>query len=172
MTGIAGKGINRGTRIRFTFPGNCTAVGRSSAGTKMQNRTEAVGVYAVGKAESVESINKYKMLFEGEVSAPEQVVLPYLVAYASAETVTLENPFRILTFTPRSVTNSKSFSVPKPFEDYEIGDVVYCKIKKGKRLVVGIPNLQPVRIYTMIINIEETGTEKITGIQTTYESNG
>ena len=165
--GIAGKGINRGQKVRFTFPGNCVKVNRKSQGTKTQNRTEAVGEYSIGKSESVQSIQE-NGLFEVVDSLPEVVNLNILNAYAAIETFTLEKPFKVITFAPRAVNNSESYSVPRPYEDYEIGDIVYCKIEKGPRFIIGVEGLQAVRIFGFTINISEVGTEHIENLQTIY----
>jgi|ERR1700722_1539601 len=167
--GIAGLGIDRGSGVRFTYPGNCVLANRSSKGTKTQNRTEAVGQYSIGKEESLQSIEE-NGLFEAQDSLPEETHVQILNAYAAVETLTLERPFKIITFNPRAVNNSQSHAVPRPFEDYEIGDIVYAVIKKGPRFVVGIPTPQAVRIFGFNINISDDGVEKITGIQTTYQS--
>lgn len=164
---IYGLGQDRGQGVRFTYPGNCVLVNRSSDGLRTQNRTEAVGPYGVGKAESITSISE-NGLFEKNETLTDVVNIDVLRAYANIQTSTLEQPFKILTFNPRAVNNSESYSVPRPFEDYEIGDIVYTTIKKGPRFVVGIPNPQPVRIFGLAVNIEDSGVEKITNIQTVY----
>jgi hypothetical protein len=167
--GIAGLGVDRGSKVRFTYPGNCVLANRSSKGTKTQNRTEAIGQYSVGKEESIQSIEE-NGLFEAQDSLPEVVNQNILNAYAAIETLTLEQPFKVLTFNPRAVNNSQSYAVPRPFEDYEIGDIVYAVVNKGPRFKVGFPTPQAVRIFGFNINDEDSGTEKITGIQTTYQS--
>jgi hypothetical protein len=138
---------------------------RSADGTKTQNRTEAVGEYSIGKEESIGSIQE-NGLFEAYDSLPEVVNLNILNAYAAVETLTLEQPFTIITFNPRAVNSQRG--VPRIFEDYEIGDVVYTTIKKGPRFQVGLETPQPVRVYGANIEIEDNGVEKVTGIQTVY----
>lgn len=165
--GIAGKGVDRGSGIRFTYPGNCVLANRKSEGTKTQNRTEAIGQYGVGKSEGVQS-REENGLFEGTVNAPEVTNTNILIALATVETLTLEQPFKIVTFNPRVVNNSESFSVPRPYIDYEIGDIVYTVINKGPRFKIGLKNPQPVRIYGFTIAPEDSGVERVTGIQTVY----
>ena len=166
--GIAGKGIDRTSSIRFTYPGNCVNVNRKSEGTRTQNRTEAVGQFAIGKSESPGSINE-NGLFEAAVTAPEVVNINILNALAEVETLTLEKPFKIVTFYPKSINKEKG--VGRPFEDYEIGDVVYCFVRRG-RLKIGLEkSLQPIRVYGFTLEISETGVESIQSIQTVYNSN-
>lgn len=162
--GIAGLGVDRGPGVRFTHPGNCD-VTRTATGTKTQNRTEAVGEYSVGKSESIQSIQE-NGLFEGIVSAPEVINLNILNALATVETLTLEKPFTVITFTPRSV--NKEGGVPRPYEQYEIGDIVYAVVKRGPRLQIGLKTPQPVRVFGFTLAIEDSGVEKISNIQTTY----
>lgn len=169
--GLAGLGTDRGPGVRFTYPGNCVMANRKKAGTKTQNRTEAVGEYSIGKAESISSIQE-NGLFEVQDSLPEVVNLSILNAYAAVETDTLEQPFTMITFSPKAVgpTDMLTSAVPKPFEDYEIGDVVYCVIKKGS-FVVGLEKVpQAVRVYGFNLSIEDSGVENITGLQTNYSS--
>lgn len=165
--GVTGKGVDRGSKIRFTYPGNCVLVSRSSDGTKTQNRTEAIGEYSIGKSESTQSINE-NGLFEDTVSAPEVVNLNILNAYAAVETIYLEQPFKIITFNPRAVTDLKSHAVPRPFEDYEIGDIVYAVVQKGPRFQIGLKNPQPVRVYGFNLELSDNNVENVTRIQTVY----
>jgi hypothetical protein len=167
--GIAGLGRDRGAGVRFTFPGNCTSAERTGDGTKTQNRTEAVGQYGVGKSEDVESVSEYG-LFEASENLSDVVNIDILIAYAQAQDEYLKVPFKVISFIPKSINSEdlKTAQVPRPFEDYEIGDIVYTTIEKGNRFKVGIENPQPVRIYSMDVEIDDSGTEKISSIQTTY----
>lgn len=165
--GIAGKGQDRGSGVRFTYPGNSLGIIRLAEGMKTQNRTEAIGQYSVGKSESIQSIQE-NGLFEGSVQAPEVVNLNILNALSTIETSTLEKPFTIISINPRAVSDSASTAVPRPLVDYEDGDIVYVCAKKGPRLSIGFPNPQPVRIFGMTINMEDDGSEKVNGIQTVY----
>lgn len=169
--GTAGLGRDRGAGVRFTFPGNCTSAERSSDGTKTQNRTEAVGQYGVGKSEDIESKNKYG-LFEASENLSDVVNIDILIAYAQAQDEYLKEPFKIISFVPKSINAEDlvTAKVPRPFEDYEIGDIVYTTIEKGNRFKVGIENPQPVRIYAMSIEIDDSGREIVSGLQTTYSS--
>lgn len=168
--GLAGLGKNRGSGIRFTFPGNCLSVNKSTDGIKTQNRTEVTGPMGVAKAENVAS-REENGLFEAVDSLPEVYNTNILIAYATIETETLEKPFTIITFSPKAVAQSDipTPAVPRPFEDYEIGDIVYAVIKKG-RLQIGLKTPQAVRVFGFTTMIEDSGTEKISNLQTTYSN--
>ena len=166
---MKGLGQDRGQGVRFTYPGNCISANRSADGTRTQNRTEVQGQYGVGKAEDISSVNE-EGLFEKSESLTDVVNIDILIAYAAIQTETLKRPFKVLTFNPRAVSNSESYSVPRPFEDYEIGDIVYSTISKGPRFQVGYPTPQPVRIFGFNLAIDDNGTEHVTGIQTVYSS--
>lgn len=169
--GIVGKGIDRGSRVRFTYPGNCSKAVRTSRGTKTQNRTEVIGTYGVGKDEEITSIQE-NGLFENSVSLSDVVNENILIAYAVSETLTLAYPFKVITFQPKSLSeiDNKTPTVPRPFEDYEIGDIGYTIIKKGKRFQVGLQNPQPVRLFSFNIGVDDNARETISNIQTTYTS--
>jgi hypothetical protein len=166
-TTMYGLGQDRGQGVRFTYPGNCVLVNRAADGTKTQNRTEAQGQFGVGKAESLSSISE-NGLFEKSESLTDVVNIDILIAYANIQVATLEQPFKILTFNPRPVNNSESYGVPRPFEDYEIGDICYATVSKGPRFKVGYPNPQPVRIFGMSVDIGDDGVERVSQIQTVY----
>jgi hypothetical protein len=172
---IAGLGVDRGPGIRFTYPGNCIGAERTGEGLKTRNRFEVIGQYDVEKAESLDSIQK-NGLFEEEASIVDglgEEEPKILRAYAAIQVLTLEKPFTIVTFEPKGIeyTDVLIPSVPRPFEDYELGDFVYTTIERGPRFKVGTwSNPKPVRVYGMSINIEDNGTEKINSIQTTYSN--
>lgn len=169
---IAGLGVDRGKGIKFTYPGNCVGAERSAEGLKTRNRFEVIGQYGVEKEQSLASIQK-NGLFEEDISLPDVVSPQILRAYAAIQVRTLEQPFTIVSFEPKAVNREDTIisSVPRPFEDYELGDFVYCVIDRGPRFKVGTwDSPKPVRIYGMNINIEDNGTEKINSIQTTYSS--
>lgn len=166
--GVAGLGIDQGSGTRFTYPGNCTMVNRSSRGTKTQNRTEAIGQYGVGKSEEITSIAQ-NGLFEVTDSLSDVVNINILIAYATVETLTLAQPFKILTFSPKPI-GLKPPNPPRPFEDYNIGDIVYAVAEKGERLKVGLQNPQPVRIFGFTVELDDNGVERISNLQTTYTS--
>jgi hypothetical protein len=178
--GTVGLGRDRGPGIIFTHPGNCKKAERVGYGERVQNRTEAIGqLNNVGKAPpgitpSIEELG----LYEASESLSDVVNTDILIAYAEIQTLTLERPLKIITFEPKAIgpDDVKSnipglpaiSSVPRPFEDYEIGDIVYTTIEKGNRFIVGVPNPQPVRVFAMTIDIDDDGIERVSNIQTTY----
>ena len=66
-----------------------------------------------------------------------------------------------------SLQNNENF---KKELDYEIGDIVYCIIKKGS-FMVGLEKVpQSVRVFGFNLNISDNGIEEVTGLQTNYSS--
>lgn len=172
--GIVGYGEDKGPGTRFTYPGNCIGANRKTEGMKTTNREEIQGLYGVGKAESVESIDNYG-LFENYSSLSDVTNTNILTSYAAIEVNTLEKPFQIITLTPKSVGPEDTYisSVPRPFDDYYLGDVVYTRINRGPRFRIGFNTSgeevpQPIRIFGFTIDLDDLGTEHISNIQTTY----
>lgn len=169
-----GRGQDRGKGTIFTYPGNCISVGRTGDGTQTQNRMEAVGQYAVGRADDVAS-QSLNGLLEDNAQLSEVVDPNILVAYAQAEVAVKAFPWTIITFVPRAIMTddvTKSPGVPRPFDDYDLGDIVYCTINRGPRLQVGVVNPQPVRLFGWTMDISDDGVEKVTSIQTTFQGLG
>jgi hypothetical protein len=167
---IVGLGVDRGSGVKFTYPGNCEKASRSKEGTKTINRVEAIGQnFNVGKSESLSSIIE-NGLFETDMSLSDVSQESILIAYATVEVATLEKPFTIISFIPKSVGPEDTVisGVPRPFEDYNLGDIVYCTIERGPKFIVGKPNPQPIRVYGIELEIDDNGREIVKSIQTTY----
>lgn len=164
-----GRGADRGAGTLFSYPGNCISASRSRDGTKTQNRFEIIGQYGVGRGDDVGS-QATNGLLEGTQSLSEVVDPNILIAYAQAQILVMSQPWTIITFTPRAVTaeDSNAPGVPRPFDDYDLGDIVYAQINRGS-MQVGIPNPQPVRVFGFTINIDDDGIEKVSQIQTSYQ---
>ena len=170
--GTVGLGIDRGTGTIFTYPGNCKKAERSADGGKLQNRSEVIGQlnnigkYPPGNTPSIEEYG----LFEASESLSDVVNTDILIAYAGIQVATLERPLKIITLYPKPIgpNDVSTTSVPRPFEDYELGDIVYTTIEKGPRFIVGTVTPQPVRIFAMNIEIDDNGVERIENLQTTY----
>lgn len=166
-----GYGVDRGQNALFTYPGNCTAVNRSRDGTQTANRIEAIGQYGVGRADDITS-QQQNGLFEAQDSLSEVVDPNILIAYANAEVVVRKDPWTIVTFTPRAVqfADNSIPGVPRPFVDFNLGDLVYCKVNRGPRMQIGTSGApQQVRVYGFTINWDDNGIERLSQLQTTYQ---
>jgi hypothetical protein len=167
-----GRGIDRGQQTIFSYPGNCTAFSRTADGTQTQNRLEVIGQYGVGRADDIgsQSVNG---LLEVNTSLSEVVDPNILIAYAQAEVTIKSRPWTVITFTPRPVVSAddKTPGVPRPFQDYDLGDIVYVQARRG-RLQVGYPNPQPVRVFGWSMDIDDDGIERVSNVMTTYQGLG
>jgi hypothetical protein len=154
----------------LTYPGNCTSAKRTQDGTATTNRVEALGQYAVGRADDPPS-QALNGLLEDQASLSEVVDPSILIAYAQVEIVVKSSPWTIISLTPRGLApvDAKTPGVPRPFVDYNVGDVVYCTIRRGPRMQVGVGMPQPTRVFGMTVNISDDGVERVSNIQTTYQ---
>lgn len=169
----SGYGVDRGQGCLFSYPGNCISVTRSRDATRLQNRVEAIGQYSVGRSDDLASQAQYD-LHEAQDSLSEVVDPNILTAYAVAETTVLSQPWTIITFTPRGlkVSDATTPGVPRPFDDYDLGDIVYAYVNRGRIQVGTAGSPQPVRVFGYTINISDDGVEKVSGIQTSYQGLG
>jgi hypothetical protein len=166
----SGYGIDQGQGALFSFPGNCINYKRSRDGTRLQNRVEAVGQYGVGRADDLTSQGLYGIL-ETQDSLSEVTDINILIAYAQAEVAVLAYPWTIITFTPRGILPSDYATpgMPRPFDDYNLGDIVYAYINWGRTQVGTTGSPQAVRVFGFTVNIDDNGVEKVSQVQTTYQ---
>lgn len=172
-SGFNGYGVNRPNAL-FTYPGNCTAAKRTQDGTRTSNRVEATGQYGIGRADDLTS-QQQNGLLESNVSLSDVVDPNILIAYANAEVTVKKNPWTVISFNPRGLIASDLVKpgVPRLFDDYWLGDVVYAIINRGPRFQVGTTSTpQPVRVFGATIAIGDDGTEKVSSIQSTYSTAG
>jgi len=109
------------------------------------------------------------------VKSLSEVVDPnILVAYAQAEVAVKKNPWTIITFTPRPVIASDASApgVPRPFEDFEVGDIVFARIDRGSVQVGTNGNPQATRVFGFTLDLDDSGVERLTSVQTTYQGMG
>jgi hypothetical protein len=168
-----GFGQDRGRGCLFSYPGNCVSAARTNDGTIAQNRIEAVGSYGVGRADDLISQNENNLL-EYQDSLSEVTDPNILTAYAQAEVAARSQPWQIVTFGPRGVgPGDESVSgVPRPFQDYVVGDVVYCAVDRG-RMRIGLDDApQATRVFGFTVSVSDDGVETVTGLTTNYSSVG
>lgn len=166
-----GMGSDLGTGVKFTYPGNCVGASRSRDGLQTANRDEVVGQYGVGRADSIES-QIANGLFEATDSLSDVVDENILIAYANVEVAVRQYPWTIISFQPRGLVDSdrETPSIPRPYDDYNLGDIVYCRVDRGS-FQVGTNNApQATRMFGWTVSLDDQNSvEKITSIQTTYQ---
>jgi len=167
----SGYGVDRGSGCLFTYPGNCTAASRPADGTKTADRIEAIGQYGVARADNL-AAQAQQGLFEDQDSLSDVVDPNILAAFANAEVAVRAYPWAILTFTPRGVipADYKNPGVPRPFDDYNIGDIVYATVNRGPAFQIGVAQPQAVRVFGFTVNWDDEDVEKVTNLQTNYGS--
>lgn len=167
-----GRGIDQGADVLFSYPGNCTAASRTRDGLQTQNRLEVLGQYGVGRADDIGS-QAQNGLLESSQSLSEVVDTNILIAYGQAQVVIKRNPWKVITFTPRPVIASDSTTpaVPRPYQDFGLGDIVYVQLNRGS-MREGLPNPQPVRAFGWTLSISDNGVERLSQMQTTYQGLG
>lgn len=169
-----GLGVDRGPQTRFTVPGNCISATRSRDGTLTANRLEAVGQYGVGRADAIES-QAINGLFEATDSLSDVVDPNILIAYANVEVTLRQYPWTIISVNPRGLnwSDADGGSVPRPYDDYTIGDIVYAVINRGSFQAGTSQVPQATRIFGWTLGIDDNNSiEKLTSIQTTYQGLG
>jgi len=158
---INGLGSNR-TDVEFGYnwgPRNVADMNISVDSSILANRMSIKGKYHTGVAYDADSIASYG-LHEDSVSLSDVVDADILTAYAGAETAYRLQPFKTYSFTPFPYDGSAR--IPRIFDEYGIGDIVYLTAKYKSVSV----ERQPVRVFDVSIDIDEYGNEKLGEIQT------
>jgi hypothetical protein len=144
---------------------NLESVNRQVSGDRTVN-----GIYVVG-ASPVASLTRQDDpvsqaaygLMEEQVALSEVVDPIISLAYAAAELVYRSDPLTIYTIKPMAWTPSNPHRVPRPLDDYEVGDVVSFSAEQGR---IHVQN-QAARIFQMTIS-PEMGSEGVS-LQTTLQ---
>jgi hypothetical protein len=149
-------------QVLFDYGRNVGSVSRNSDSARICNRMIAyssiVGSAQVDDTESQRAIG----VFEESVSLSDVVDQSILQAYAAAEVAVRGRPLRIATFVPRPFSSQRP-NDPRIFNDFNIGDVGYLNVDKGRLKLTK----QAVRIFGAAVAFNDNGTESITSVQTT-----
>lgn len=148
-------------QLFFDYGKNVDSVARNSDSSRICNRMIAYSAAGRAQVDDLISQNEYGV-FEEAVSLADVTDISILQAYAAAEIAVRSRPLRISTFTPRPFS-SQNPNDPRIYEDFNIGDIGYLNINKGRLKL----SKQAVRIFSAAIGFNDDGTESITSIQTT-----
>lgn len=169
-----GRGVDRGGGVVFTYPGNCVQANKSQDGTQTTNRMEAIGDYAVGREDDIVS-QQQNGLLEANEQLSDVVDPNILVAYAQAEVAVKSQPWTIITMTPRGLISddyTKGPGVPRPYDDFDLGDIIYARVDRGRFQVGTSGAPQATRMFGWTLTIDDDGVERIAQIMTTYQGTG
>jgi hypothetical protein len=178
---IYGRGTDKPNAI-FKYGQNLSTLTRTIDPSKLTTQMTVIGQYGqaqypapgVGSA----AITTYG-LWEALASLSSVVSSVITAAYATEEVLFLDAPQVIYSMAPVQYHEAaeNGMSVPQPFQDYDIGDFIYIGSNYGRMVVpppawaAGNPNqYYPVRLYSMQVNIDDEGNERVTDMQTTYST--
>lgn len=150
--------------INFEYRSAAQNVTRSSDSSKICNSIYVYSSTGVAQQTDVDSQAQYG-LFEEAVSLSDATDISILQAYANGEIAVRSRPLRLSSFIPRPFS-SQNPNDPRIFDDFNVGDIVYFSINKGR---LQIPK-QAARVFSASVNFNDTGTESITTISTQASS--
>jgi hypothetical protein len=144
-------------------PSNVSSVSRQLDGSTVVNSLIVVGGTASTPAISSDQPSQTAYGFIEEMASLSDLsglnANQTLLYYANAEVAIRKTPRQLYSLTPFNWTSGSS--VPEPFVDYRIGDVVRLGINAKPRLQTQLG----VRVFGMSFNIDEEGNEKIGALQ-------
>lgn len=143
---------------------NLTSVRRQISGDKTVN-----GIYVVGKTSAVSPTRQDDLASQAEFDLmEEQIALSEVtdnqiaLAYAAGELVYRAHPPTVYTISPMPWQASNPKRVPRPLENYEVGDVVSFSANRGRIKVFD----QPARIFQLTLTATNEGNEEVASLQT------
>lgn len=148
------------TNVVFEYQSNLSSISRSIDGSTLTNKIWVLGKGLTGTATDFSSVDNYG-LYEENTSLSEISDSTIIGAFCNAEIAIKKTPREIVNFTPFPWTETNN--VPRIFEDYTIGDVVYVTAKYGTVQI----ERKACRVFGATINITNEGNEKISQIQST-----
>lgn len=161
---IAGAGSGLGEdhpEVQFGYkwgPDNLEGVSFQEDGSSMSNRVVAVSSqnnrYPAHDAFSQERYGVFEEIIQAGTDSPT-----ILTALANEHVAVKAHPKITYGITP--IAYLENNRVPRPFDDYNIGDTVRFSAKEGAFRV----NQQRVRVYGISLSITEEGQEKISNLQ-------
>jgi hypothetical protein len=147
-------------------PDNLSEATRQLDGSLIVNREQVVGsLNARALVEDFESQLIYGV--QEEISTLSDVPdMNILFAYGAAEVAVKRIPRTSISLTPKP---PGSAHLPRPFDDYFLGDTVRLGVKRGRfKIPASGSALQAIRIFALSISIDDNGIERVSQIQTTY----
>lgn len=151
------------TTAYFEYGVNVQNVSRSSDASKIVNHFVAFGANNQSAiARDDESALRYGDM--EETQSLSDVVDPLiLAAFANAEIAIRSQPLKIYTFTPLKIDENSN--VPRLFDDFTIGDIVYLTINKGRLTI----DRQRIRVFGTSLVFDNNGNEQLSTIQSTAQ---
>lgn len=165
---LYGKGQDRpGALFSMGWgPGNLAGLTLSSEMSTMANRVNVSGKFTTGFYEDASSVATHGF-HEEHVALSDVVDDKILGAYATSEVAVRAFPRPSYSLNPFPWTPGSS--VPRLFDDYDLGDLVYLRAKGG-RVTVGGATPQAMRVFGVQIAVDNEGREQIGSIQTAPSS--
>jgi hypothetical protein len=159
------------TDAHFAFnygPNNVTDVTRTTSADDMANQNFVTG----GNSTTVESHDTNTThqieygIHQKTINVNEISDNGILGAISNAETAINSLPRVLLNFDPHA--EGATQSVPRLFENYNLGDQVYLTAKRDGQEILN----QAIRLFGLTMNIDENGNEKVSSLQTTSQTGG
>jgi hypothetical protein len=146
------------------FPNNLETVSRQVDGTRMANRINVAGASSVTPvfAESQASMDDADTIIEEWITLSDVTQASVLGEYANGEVAYKKDGLTTYAIKPMSLG-----TVPRLFDDFQLGDKVYFSVDRGRFRV----DTQPVRVFTASLTIsDDTGDEIFDEIGTSPSS--
>lgn len=147
--------VNR-TNVHFSLGATSTnLVGavRTADGTRLMNRITVAGSGpGLAVADDVAAIDDAGVMLEEWDSLSDVSDAIILGAYANAELV-----FKRYGVTTYQVTPMPTGTVPRLFDDFDLGDQVYFSVDAGRFNV----SRQAIRVFSATISVDESGNESV-----------
>lgn len=150
--------------IHFGFragPDNLSRAGRAIDASNLANYIVATGKYGAAVSSDGTSASTYGPQ-DDVVSIGDFAASDYgstLLAVSGAELLFRKDPRQLFSITPKPYVAGGS--VPQPFVDYTLGDIVYYSAKVGRMNI----EAQAVRIFGISISLDESGTERVSELR-------
>ena len=138
---------------------NLKSISTTQDGSRMVNSIVAIGSTTASPPAEDEGKQSIYGKFMETVSAPNTTEQIILEAFANEEVALRADPLITYDIAPMP---SGADNVPQPFDDYNIGDVIFFSAKKGRIQI----DSQAVRIFGMSVSIDDNGVETVSSIQT------
>lgn len=149
----------RSTNCFFELGNNVRRVSRQTDSGRITTAMDVFSSSGYQQVIDTSAASEYGLMEEA-VSLSDVVDNEILLAYAAEEVNIKSRPLPIITFEPMMYSLARDAN-PRPFRDYDVGDLVYLTAVKGRMNI----KRQAMRLFSYTINFDENGSEQVTGIQ-------
>lgn len=152
-------------KVQFGYrqvPNNLAAVARQQDGKRASNKFFAQGPPGLAIQDDIDSINELGIMLEGWASLSDVTDINILSAYSGSQLAF--SSFPVSTITAKPMVPSASIWLPRLGLHYDLGDVVFLSVSRGRLQL----SKQPARVFGQSYSFTPEGDPIVDSMEFNY----